>query len=375
VFGTAVGRLPVTVVLPGGRRFGGGGPELRLLRPSDFFHRLGVDATIGLGEAYMAGDWDADSLVDVLTPFAARVADLVPRPLHALRSLAGQRKPDRERNTVAGARDNIRRHYDLSNDMFGMFLDETMTYSCAWFAPGTDDLAAAQVRKIDAILDHAGVVAGTTLLEIGTGWGALAVRAARRGADVTSLTISAEQKDLADRRIEQAGVADRVRVVLRDYREENGSYDAVVSVEMIEAVGHQYWPDYFGTVDRVLRPGGRFALQVITMPHQQLLATRHSQGWPHKYIFPGGELLSIEEIERQVAMTSMRITDRQALGPHYARTLDHWRRRFLDRWPDVAALGFDETFRRMCVFYLSYFESGFRADYLNVWQLRMDKPA
>jgi cyclopropane-fatty-acyl-phospholipid synthase len=162
-------------------------------------------------------------------------------------------------------------------------------------------------------------------------------------------------------------------VVHRDYREETGRYDAVVSVEMIEAVGHQYWPAYFGAVDRMLVPGGRFALQAITMPHSQLLATRHSQGWPHKYIFPGGELLSTREIDRQVAATSMRITERQSLGAHYARTLRQWRERFLQRWPDISALGFDETFRRMWEFYLSYFESGFRAEYLDVWQLRMDK--
>ena len=376
LFHSVVRRLPITVVLPDGRRVGAGAdaPEMRLVRPSDFFQRLGVDGTIGFGEAYMTGDWDTDSLVEVLTPFAAAVADLVPRPLRALRSRAGHRKPDRERNTVTGARENIQRHYDLSNELFTLFLDDTMTYSCAWFAPGTDDLTTAQVRKIDAILDHAGVRAGIRLLEIGTGWGTLAIRAAQRGAQVTSLTISAAQKELADRRIEEAGVADRVSVVLRDYREETGSYDAVASVEMIEAVGHQFWPDYFGAVDRVLRPGGRFALQAITMPHQQLLASRYSQGWPHKYIFPGGELLSIPEIERQVAShTSMRITDRQALGPHYARTLAHWRNRFLDQWEAIAALGFDEIFRRMWVFYLSYFEAGFRADYLNVWQLRMDK--
>ena len=248
-----------------------------------------------------------------------------------------------------------------------------MTYSCAWFAPDSDDLTAAQIRKVDAILDLAGVRDGTRLLEIGTGWGTLAIRAAQRGAHVTSLTISAEQKRLADERIQQAGVADRVDVVLRDYRHETGTYDAVASVEMIEAVGHQYWPDYFGAVDRLLRPGGRFALQAITMPHEQMLAIRYSQGWPHKYIFPGGELLSIPEIEHQVARTGMRITDRRSLCADYARTLRMWRDRFSDRWSDVANLGFDDVFRRMWVFYLSYFESGFRADYLNVWQLRMDK--
>jgi cyclopropane-fatty-acyl-phospholipid synthase len=376
LFTAVARRLPLKVLLPDGHRLGGGGrgaPEMWLLRPSDFFHRLGVDGTIGLGESYMVGDWTTERLVDVLTPFAAVVPDLVPKPLRAVRDHIGHRRPDAERNTLAGARQNIHRHYDLSNDLFATFLDDTMTYSCAWFAPGTDDLTVAQVRKVDAILDYAGVSSGTRVLEIGSGWGALAVRAAQRGADVTSLTISEQQRQLAARSIADAGVADRARVVLRDYREETGRYDAVVSVEMIEAVGHQYWPAYFGAVDKVLVPGGRFALQVITMPHDQLIATRHSQGWPHKYIFPGGELLSIPEIERQVANTSLRITERQALGAHYARTLAHWRTRFLDRWPDILTLGFDGTFRRMWEFYLSYFESGFRADYLNVWQLRMDK--
>jgi cyclopropane-fatty-acyl-phospholipid synthase len=369
--------MPIKVVLPDGGRLGSGGPDapvMWLVRPADFFHRLGVDATIGLGEAYMAGDWTTDTLAEVLTPFAERIADLVPAPLRALRGLTGHRKPLAERNTMAGAKENIRRHYDLSNDLFATFLDDTMTYSCAWFAPGTDDLTSAQERKVDAILDYAGVRTGSRVLEIGSGWGTLAIRAALRGADITSLTISAEQKALADRRIEAAGVADRARVVLRDYREETGTYDAVVSVEMIEAVGHQYWPAYFGAVARMLVPGGRFALQAITMPHAQLLSTRQSQGWPHKYIFPGGELLSTQEIEHQVAGAGLRITERQSLGAHYARTLRQWRERFDQRWPDVVTLGFDDTFRRMFEFYLAYFESGFRAHYLDVWQLRIDKP-
>jgi cyclopropane-fatty-acyl-phospholipid synthase len=377
LFRNAVRRLPITVELPGGRRLGAGGPDapvLRLAEPANFFHRLGTDGTIGFGEAYLVGDWTTDTLTELLIPFAATVDDLVPRPLRSFRRLAGPTKPASERNTVTGARQNIERHYDLSNELFGLFLDESMTYSSAWFADGVDDLGAAQERKIDAMLDFAGVGPGTRLLEIGTGWGALAIRAARRGAEVTSLTISPSQRNLAEQRIARAGVSDRVHVALRDYRHETGSYDAVVSVEMIEAVGHQHWPEYFARVDRVLEPGGRFALQAITMPHRQLLATRHSQGWPHKYIFPGGELLSTPEIEHQVAShTSLRITERRSLRASYAQTLRTWRDRFLDRWPDVAALGFDETFRRMWVFYLSYFEAGFRADYLDVWQLRMAK--
>lgn len=373
LFLRAVRRLPITVELPDGTRHGGGGPVMRLLEPDNFFHRLGKDGTIGLGEAYMVGDWTTDALVDVLTAFAARMDDLVPRPLQAMRRFARPRKPAAEQNTVDGARRNIERHYDLSNELFSLFLDESMTYSSAWFESESEALGEAQTRKVDAILDLAGVRSGTRLLEIGTGWGTLAIRAAQRGADVTSLTISPAQKELAERRIAEAGVADRVRVKLQDYRHETGTYDGVASVEMIEAVGHQHWPEYFGLVERVLEPGGRFGLQAITMPHRQMLATRNAQGWPHKYIFPGGELLSIPEIERQVAAAGLRLTERRPLGASYARTLSTWRDRFLDRWPDVNELGFDETFRRMFVFYLSYFEAGFRADYLDVWQLRMDK--
>ncbi len=371
----ATRRLPIAVEYPDGSRVGSGGdvPVLRLHEPTNLYHRLGVDGTIGFGEAYLVGDWSTDSLVDLLIPLAANVDSLIPKPLRAFRRFAAPRKPDRENNTVAGARQNIERHYDLSNEMFAVFLDDTMTYSSAFFESDTEDLGAAQVRKIDAILDYAGVGAGTRLLEIGTGWGALSVRAARRGARVTSLTISPRQKELAEQRAREAGVADRVEVVLRDYRHETGSYDAVASVEMIEAVGHQHWRDYFAMVDRVLEPGGRFALQAITMPHKQMLATTGSQGWPHKYIFPGGELLSIPAIEEQAARTRLRITERRELGASYARTLQLWRERFLSRWSEVVALGFDETFQRMWQFYLAYFEAGFRAGYLNVWQFRMDK--
>ena len=255
----AARRLPIAVEYPDGSRVGSGGdvPVLRLHEPTNLSPRLSMDGTIGFGEAYLVGDWSTDSLVDLLIPLAANVDSLIPKPLRAFRRFAAPRKPDRENNTVAGARQNIERHYDLSNEMFAVFLDDTMTYSSAFFESDTEDLGAAQVRKIDAILDYAGVGAGTGLLEIGTGWGALSVRAARRGARVTSLTISPRQKELAEQRAREAGVADRVEVVLRDYRHETGSYDAVASVEMIEAVGHQHWRDYFAMVDRVLsRAGG-----------------------------------------------------------------------------------------------------------------------
>ncbi|HWM02937.1 MAG TPA: cyclopropane-fatty-acyl-phospholipid synthase family protein, partial [Actinophytocola sp.] len=253
LFRLAVARLPVRVRLPDGRLLGRGGPTsptMRVERP-DFFHRLGAHAHIGFGEAFMAGDWTSQDPAAVLTPFAERMATLIPPPLQALRRFVDARRPAAHRNTPDGARANIQRHYDLSNDLFAAFLDESMTYSAAWFEPG-DDLHAAQLRKIDGVLDLAGVGPGSRVLEIGTGWGSLAVRAARRGATVTTLTISAEQRDLALDRVALAGVGDRVEVVLCDYRDAAGSYDAVVSVEMIEAVGEEFWPQFFATLDRVL---------------------------------------------------------------------------------------------------------------------------
>jgi cyclopropane-fatty-acyl-phospholipid synthase len=218
----------------------------------------------------------------------------------------------------------------------------------------------------------AGVRSGMHILEIGTGWGELASRAAQRGARVTSLTLSAEQATLAEQRLAAAGVADRVQVLLRDYREAQGSYDAVVSVEMIEAVGIAYWPTYFAALDRLLRPGGRIGLQAITMPHDRMLAARNDHSWISKYIFPGGLIPSVTAIEENVREhTGLRIAERRSLGPDYARTLAHWRRTFQERWEDVAALGFDPTFGRMWEFYLAYCEAGFRVGYLDVHQFSL----
>ncbi len=191
---------------------------------------------------------------------------------------------------------------------------------------------------------------------------------------MTTLTLSGEQKDLAERRLATAGFADRVKVLLRDYREAEGQYDAVTSVEMIEAVGEEYWPTYFSTVDRLLVPGGRFGLQAITMPHDRLIATRNSYTWIHKYIFPGGQVLSVPAIEQSVRdNTKLKIDERRELGSDYARTLHLWQDRFAERWQSIADFGFDETFRRMWEFYLGYSEAGFRGGYLNAWQFGLTK--
>ena len=378
----AVARTPIRVTLADGRQIGAGGseaPEMALHRPSDLFARLGSDLMIGFGESYMAGEWTAGEttdLADLLTPFAARLTQVVPRPLQSLRRLVAASLPANEANTIKGARNNISRHYDLSNELFASFLDPTMSYSAAWFAEHSEQsaaaLEAAQLRKIDGILDYARVSDGTQLLEIGTGWGALAIRAAERGAQVTSITISAEQRDLARERIAAAGLSDRIEVRLQDYREVQGSYDAIVSVEMIEAVGEDFWPVFFAKLDEALAPGGRIGLQAITIGHDRMLATRGTYGWIHKYIFPGGMIPSLQAIDDQLAgETRLQVAEQRALGQDYAATLRIWRTRFLDNWEQTRQHGFDETFRRMWEFYLAYCEAGFRAGYLNVQQLSL----
>ena len=385
IFEHAAQLVPVRVTNPDGRILGGGSqtsPEFELVRPAAFFARLGRDAKVGFGEAYMAGDWRAGSgtdLADLLTPFAARLTTLVPAPLQKLRALVDKRVPHDHENTPDGSRSNIAAHYDLSNDLFAAFLDQTMTYSSAWFDESepvrtATRLEEAQLRKIDGILDLAGVRSGTRLLEIGTGWGTLAIRAAQRGARVTTVTLSREQLQLTGERAGAAAVSDRVDVRLQDYREVEGEYDAIVSVEMIEAVGEAYWATYFATLDRVLAPGGKVSMQTITMAHERVLATRRSFSWIQKYIFPGGIIPSLQSIDDTLAAhTALRVTQRRELREHYARTLHLWRERFTDQWPHIHAQGFAETFRRMWEFYLAYCEAGFRSGYLGVSQLQMTR--
>jgi cyclopropane-fatty-acyl-phospholipid synthase len=366
----AVRDLPVTVRLPDGTRIGSDGPELEIVSDA-FFHRIGADLKIGFGEAYMAGDWrpgQGSDLADVLTVFARRLPTLVPPVLQRFRKLL--ERPIAQGNDRAGARSNVAHHYDLSNDLFATFLDSSMTYSSALFGAG-DTLAEAQRRKIDSVLDFAGVRSGSRVLEIGTGWGELAIQAASRGAQVRSITLSAEQRDLARKRIAHAGVP--ADVELRDYRDVQGEYDAIVSVEMIEAVGERYWPEYFAAVARLLAPGGRFGLQSITMPHDRLLATRHAQGWIHQYIFPGGLIPSVEAIRTTAATVGLDIVQRRDFGPDYARTLQLWRERFIAEADAVGELGFDAVFRRMWEFYLAYSEAGFRSGYLGVSQFALTR--
>jgi cyclopropane-fatty-acyl-phospholipid synthase len=374
LFLRTVRALPVRVVLPDGAVAGGGAADapVMTIRRQAFFHRLGADGKIGFGEAYMAGDWVADDLPAVLACFAASVDRLLPGPLRRLRRLYEPGPPSAERNTIAGAARNIARHYDLSNDLFALFLDPTLTYSAAVFEPG-DTLEQAQVRKYETLCRLIDVAPSDHVLEIGTGWGGFALHAAStRGCRVTTATISPAQASLARQRVAAAGLADRVEVVLRDYRELVGRYPKIVSIEMLEAVGEDYWPAFFAACDRLLAGGGAVALQTITMPHRRYLASRHAYTWIHKYIFPGGLIPSREAIDRSLGeATTLGVTHAAEIGRHYATTLRHWRTRFLAERERVHALGFDGAFVRMWEFYLAYCEAGFATEAIGDVQLRL----
>jgi cyclopropane-fatty-acyl-phospholipid synthase len=382
--------LPATIHLEN-RSYGLPGPAMRVHRSAHFLDRLGHDAGSGFGEAYLAGDWDPEpgtDLADLLVPFAERFSNeetrhLLPKWAQSLRWLVTRSQPGEQENDRAGARENVSRHYDLSNAMFSEFLDPTLTYSAAYFGgdptadlatASYDELTRAQLNKLDSILDAAGVVSGSRVLDIGCGWASLAIRAAQRGAWVTAITIAPQQALLAQRRIAEAGVSDRVQVALRDYRDQIGEFDAVLSVEMIEAVGEKYWPVYFDAIERRLAPGGVGVVQAIVMPHERMLATRNTFTWVQKYIFPGGLIPSIKVIEDVNAQhTGLQAEVVRYLGADYARTLRIWRNRFIERWPAIAGLGFDDTFRRMWEFYLAYSEAGFRSGYLDDVQLRLTR--
>ncbi|WP_425177467.1 class I SAM-dependent methyltransferase [Mycobacterium sp.] len=371
----AANRLPLRLGYPDGSVVGAGdaaAPMLVIHRPERLARRIGHHGLIGFGESYMAGEWESDSLTELLTVFATDVDNLAPSALRWLRPIVLTSQPGPSRPSREQVRRNVAGHYDVSSELFGEFLDETMTYSSALFEtlPASwPELAGAQRRKIDRLLDAAGVGPGTRLLEIGTGWGELCIRAAARGAHVRSVTMSEKQRWLARQRVAAAGLTDRVQIDLRDYLDVGGNYEAVISVEMIHALGFHAWPDYFRSLERLLTPNGRLVIQAVTMPHDRMRATRNTHTWIQKYIFPGGLIPSAEAIREIVeCKTGLSPVDMLSLDQDYAETLRLWRERFMQRRKTLAHIGFDEVFARMWELYLAYAEAGFRSGYLNVYQ-------
>ena len=364
------------------RRFGRactGEPHLTLtIHDPAAWVDIAFSGGLGAGEAYMTGRWHCDDLTGLAQLFLrnpqvlyglnrgpGRFVSLVNKVWHALR-----------RNTLQGSRKNIAEHYDLGNDMFELFLDDTMMYSCGIFEHPQATLQQASIEKLDRVCRKLELHPGDHLLEIGSGWGGLALHAARHyGCRVTTTTMSREQYDMARERIAQAGLDDRITVLCEDYRELSGEYDKLVSIEMIEAVGHAYFDTYFEKCSSLLKPDGLMLLQSITIAEQRYAVAKRSVDFIQRYIFPGGCLPSVAVISDAVARnTDMRLLHLEDIGPHYATTLKHWRKRFMAKLDAVRELGYPEEFIRMWEYYLCYCEGGFRERAIGTAQVLLGKP-
>jgi cyclopropane-fatty-acyl-phospholipid synthase len=368
------GRLDL--VLPSGEcvRIGQPGPAEACARIHDdrAFLRLVLRGEMGGGESFVAGEWSSDDLVGVMRLVLRATGPRgVESPLTRLAQLPALVRHRLATNTLHGSQRNIHAHYDLGNPFYQLFLDpETLSYSCACFPDAGMTLADAQRAKLDRLCDLLALAPRDHLLEIGCGWGGMAIHAARtRGCRVTAITVSRQQHQLAAARVEAAGLADRVDVQLRDYRELDGTYDKLVSIEMVEAVGYEYLPRYFAIAAGLLRPGGRFALQSITMPEARFEAYRRRVDWMQTYIFPGSLIPSLGAIAKSAAPSGFCIDRADDIGPDYAPTLQRWRARFLAELPAVAALGFDEPFVRTWLMYLAFSEAAFAERVLGDHQL------
>jgi cyclopropane-fatty-acyl-phospholipid synthase len=369
--GTLVARLP-----DGSSRRFGSGPEVRVeIRSTRLFRRLATRGKLGLGESYTAGEWDADDLVG-LFELLLRNADEAARRYPRLQQLTNARPRLSMRNGLLRARRNIQYHYDLGNDLFRLFLDETMTYSCAVFEREDEPLEEAQRRKLRMVCEKLGVGPEDHVLEIGCGWGSFALTAAGEyGARVTGLTISPAQARLARERVAAAGLAGRVRILEQDYRTHEGRYSKIASVEMIEAIGERQFPTYFAACERLLAPGGLACIQTILVPDERFDRYRRSPDWIERYVFPGCLIPSLGALRRAVASSSrLTIREGEEIGPHYAETLRRWRERFLGSLPQVRELGYDERFVRTWVFYLAFCEAAFRTRWLGDAQLVLARP-
>ena len=369
------------IALPDGRvlMFGdGAGPQVDFrIRSYHFARRVLKNGDIGFAEGLMAGEWESNDLSALLTLLASNVERFtrlleggpLGKAVHWLRHLSNA-------NTKSGSRRNILAHYDLGNAFYSAWLDASMTYSSARFDAQVRDLEAGQRAKYKALAEHLDLKAGEHVLEIGCGWGGFAEFAAREyGARVTGITISDEQLAYARARMEKAGLTDRVEIRRQDYRDVEGQFDKVASIEMFEAVGEKYWPAYFAKIANVLKPGGRAGLQIITIRDELFDTYRKRADFIQRYVFPGGMLASVERLREETAKVGLVWREVEAFGQSYADTLAEWAKRFKAKWTDIHALGFDERFKQLWLFYLSYCEAGFRTGRTDVVQLELAKPA
>ena len=376
---TRIGCL--TVVLPDGSRrvFGDHASERQAeLRVHDLRAalRIVLHGEPGAGESYVDGDWSSPDLAALLELAALNkeAIGLSGGPWHFLAQLPRTLRHRARRNTVGGSRRNIAAHYDLGNDFYRLFLDETMAYSSAVFESADQSLADAQRNKFRVIAERAGLRAGMHVLEIGSGWGGFAMYAAGEiGCRVTTITVSQAQHDLAVERVREAGLSRLVDVQLRDYRDIEGTYDAIVSIEMLEAVGAEFFGTYFEACDRALKPGGKMSLQTIVFPDVAYEPQRRGANWIQLYVFPGGLLPSLAEIERSLHRTRLLVTGVTDIASSYVRTLHEWRTRFMSNLDAVRAQGFDERFIRTWEYYLAISEAGFHTGISQDLQVVLEK--
>ncbi len=365
----------------GAVELGDAGSDLRLrvdVRDPAFYRAVAANGSVGAGESYIDGHWRCDNLVglmqlllrnrdllDGMETGLARLGGWVLKAWHALR-----------KNTHAGSRRNVAAHYDLGNDFFALFLSDDLMYSSALWAGADDTLEAASTRKLDRICRQLRLGAGDQVIEVGTGWGGFAMHAARHhGCHVTSTTISKEQHALATQRVQQAGLQDRITLLLDDYRDLRGQYDKLVSIEMVEAIGAPYLDTYFGQVGRLLRPGGLGLIQAITIEDHRYEQALRSVDFIKRFIFPGSFIPSANALlAAKTRASDLAVIGLNDFGLSYARTLQAWRERFMAQLPQVRAQGFDERFIRMWQFYLAYCEGGFRERSIGVAHLLLAKP-
>jgi cyclopropane-fatty-acyl-phospholipid synthase len=376
----ATGRL--VVELPGGAAYAFG-PEraerrarIRVKSPT-FFRRLLLGGDLGVGESYMEGEWEADDLAAFLTLAAENEDGLaVGTALTRALSVGNDLLHLRRRNSRRGSRRNISAHYDLSNELYALFLDETLTYSSAVFDHADQPLVDAQRNKYRSLAEKAQLGPRDHVLEIGCGWGGFALLAAREyGCRVTGITLSERQHGLARARVAAAGLEDRVEIRFQDYRDVDGRFDKVVSIEMFEALGREHWPVFFAKLERVLALDGLVALQVISVPDHRFEEYARHCDWIQKHIFPGSLLGSLHHVTGAMSRTSrLGVHHLEDIGPHYALTLARWRQAFLSRLDRVRALGFDERFVRMWDFYLAACEALFATRRLGDLQLVLTRP-
>ncbi|MDD5199723.1 MAG: cyclopropane-fatty-acyl-phospholipid synthase [Terrimicrobiaceae bacterium] len=382
-------RGALELVLPGGCTQWFGGLDKRLvarieIRSEGFFRRCVLFGAIGFAESYLDGEWETPDLACVIAFFIVNAEDsgamttergvksAFLNVFNACNRALHLRRP----NSRAKARENIREHYDLSNDFFKLWLDPTMTYSSAVFDPPTLSLEAAQIEKIDRLCRKLQIGPRNHVLEIGTGWGGFAIHAAKTyGCRVTTITISDAQLAEARARVAAAGLADRIDARLEDYRNVRGQFDRVVSIEMIEAVGDRYLDEYFACCHRLLHPRGLLGLQMITCPDRQYRILRDGVDFIQKHIFPGSLLVSQARVTEAIHRTgALNLFDWEDLGPHYAKTLRLWAERFEERREAVRALGFDEWFLRKWRYYLRYCEAAFGTRHISVVQAIYSRP-